>query len=156
PGAARAGTAPAAISRNRRIPRFDAAREVRMRGFACTFGIAITIVCAAPARGALSIYLPVEDLAARAPLVVEGTVERTASGLDETTGAVATYTTLRVEYVHRGPADLARLTLREPGGRKGDLVNVVDAVPVFEPGERVFLFLSAARDGALRVEGMFF
>jgi hypothetical protein len=36
------------------------------------------------------------------------------------------------------------------------LVNVIDAVPTYEPGEDVFLFLGRAADGALRTSGMFF
>jgi len=101
-------------------------------------------------------YLPPEDLAATAPLVVEGTVTRTASGYDPVTFAIATYVTVEIGFVHRGPADLDRVVLREPGGRFGDVVHEIDAVPVFEPGESVFLFLEPAGDGALRVAGMFY
>ncbi len=107
-------------------------------------------------RATLSKYLPPEGLAAAAPLVVEGTVSRTASGYDPVTSALATYVTVEIGFVHRGPADLDRVVLREPGGRFGDVVNEIDAVPVFEPGESVFLFLEPAGDGALRVAGMFY
>src|SRR5689334_23118703 len=86
-----------------------------------------TLSCLHVVEAAVSIYLPVERLAATAPLVVEGRVVRTASGLDPATGALSTYATIDVSYVHRGPADLTRVVLREPGGRVGDLVNAIDA-----------------------------
>ncbi len=58
--------------------------------------------------------------------------------------------------MHRGPAGLDRVILRELGGRYGHLVHQPDAVPVYRAGERVFVFLEAAPDGALRTSGMFF
>lgn len=120
------------------------------------FVIAMTLPIMPAALAASSIYMPVERVAAISPLVVEGTVARTASGLDPETGALATYTTIDVSYVHRGPAGLDRVVVREPGGHVGELFHAVDAVPVFEPGERVLVFLEPARDRSLRVAGMFF
>ncbi len=120
------------------------------------FVIALTLSFAPRTFAASSIYMPVERVAAISPLVVEGTVVRTASGFDPETGALATYVTVELSYVLRGPADLDRVVVREPGGRFGELVHEVDAVPVFEPGEHVLLFLEPARDRSLRVAGMFF
>jgi len=121
-----------------------------------TLVIAVTLSWASAALGTSSIYLPVERVAAIAPLIVEGVVSRTASGFDPATGALSTYVTVDVSYVHRGPAELDRVVVREPGGRFGDLIHVVDAVPVFRPGEAVLLFLEPSKDKALRVAGMFF
>ncbi|HEX4826171.1 MAG TPA: matrixin family metalloprotease [Candidatus Polarisedimenticolaceae bacterium] len=118
--------------------------------------IAMTLPCLRAARAASSVYLPLDRLAAAATLVVEGQVVRTASGLDPAMGALATYVTIDVSFVHRGPATLTRIVVREPGGHVGDLVNAIDAVPVFEAGENVLLFLEPARDRALRVAGLFF
>jgi len=118
--------------------------------------IAVTLSWVSVAVATSSIYMPVERVAAIAPLIVEGVVARTASGFDPATGALSTYVTVDVSYVHRGLADLDRVVVREPGGRFGDLVHVVDAVPVFRPGEAVLLFLEPAKDKALRVAGMFF
>ena len=120
------------------------------------FVLAITLWCAGAARAASSIYMPIERVAAISPLIVEGTVARTASGIDPASGALATYVTVDISYVLRGPAELERVVLREPGGRAGDVVHAVDAVPVFQPGERVLLFLEPASDRSLRVAGMFF
>ncbi|MFQ5768278.1 MAG: hypothetical protein ACE5ID_09890, partial [Acidobacteriota bacterium] len=66
-------------------------------------------------RAALSIYLPPESLARIAPLILQGTVTRTASGFDPDTTRLATYITLEVEKVLRGPADLTQVVIREPG-----------------------------------------
>lgn len=118
--------------------------------------IVLAWLCMPPAGAALSIYLAPEDLSRRAELIVEGTVSRTASGLDPQSGALATYVTLEVDRVHRGPAGLGAVVLRELGGRYGSTVHEVDAVPRYRLGERVFAFLESRTDGSLRTAGMFF
>ncbi len=105
---------------------------------------------------AVSIYVPPERLAETAPLIVEGTVTRTASGFDPRTGSLNTYVTVAVSFVHRGPSGLTEVVVRELGGHFDDLVHDVDAVPVYRLGERVLLFLEPGRDGALRTAGLFF
>jgi hypothetical protein len=114
------------------------------------------LLSASAAGAALSLYMAPEDLAERADLIVEGEVLRTASGYDPTNGALATYITIEVAAVHRGPDDIEQLVIREPGGRFGNIVHELDAVPRYEPGEEVFVFLEVARDGALRTCGLFF
>ncbi|MBZ5637740.1 MAG: matrixin family metalloprotease [Acidobacteriia bacterium] len=109
-----------------------------------------------PLFATMSIYLPPEGLAEIAPVVVEGDVTRVASGYDPETGSLATYVSIGVVAAYRGPNDLREIVLRQPGGRYGGLVHEVDAVPVYEPGERVFVFVEFARDGAPRTAGMFF
>ncbi len=111
---------------------------------------------AAPARAAMSIYASPEAIAGRAEVVVRGTVVRVDSGVDPFSGGLATYATIAVDETLRGPADLAEVVVREPGGRFGNLVHVVDAVPEYRPGEEVVAFLEPSRDGALRTAGMFF
>jgi len=116
----------------------------------------LAIAAAANAGAALSVYLDPVELAERAPLIVRGVVVEAASGLDPETGRMATYATLDVTDVLRGPESLSRVVVREPGGRFGDWVHEVDAVPVYVPGEEVIAFLEASSDGALRTAGMFF
>jgi hypothetical protein len=117
---------------------------------------AFALVATVATPAALSVYVHPDELAGRAPLVIRGTVAETASGLDPGPGRLSTYVTVVVDDVLRGPRDLDRVTLRQPGGRWGDLIHDVDAVPVFVPGEHVLLYLEPARDGALRIAGMFF
>src|SRR5262245_35019071 len=114
------------------------------------------LLLATPAHAALSIYVAPEDLAATAPVVVRGEVVRAASGFDPERGTLRTYVTLDVLEVLRGPLSQARITLREAGGRFGDLAHEVDAVPVYAVGEQVLVFLEPTGDGALRTAGQFF
>ncbi len=115
----------------------------------------LALVAGAPVSAALATYLGPEELASSAPLVVEGTVTSSRSAVDPSTGSLATYTTIAVETVHRGPHALERVVLREAGGSYGDVVHEVDAVPVYRAGERVLAFLEAGPDGALRTSSMF-
>jgi len=122
--------------------------------------IAVSLTAALAAAGplfaAIAVYVPPEELARSSPLVVEGVVEQVASGYDPRSGGLATYVTLEIETVHRGPADLDRVVLRELGGRFGNVVHEVDAVPAYRTGGRVLVFLEAAADGALQTRAMFF
>jgi hypothetical protein len=122
----------------------------------CVFAAAVALAAIDRPLAALSIYLPPERLAESAPLIVEGTVTRTASGFDPATESLNTYVTVAVGFVHRGPAGLSTVVVRELGGHFDDLYHDVDAVPVYRAGERVLLFLEPGRDGALRTAGMFF
>ena len=114
------------------------------------------LLLATPARAALSLYVSPEELAATSPLVVRGEVVRSVSGFDPERGTLRTYVTLDVQEVLRGTFSGNRLMLREAGGRFGDLVHEVDAVPVYAAGEQVLVFLEPAGDGALRTAGQFF
>ncbi|MDX1389315.1 MAG: hypothetical protein R3344_08995, partial [Acidobacteriota bacterium] len=107
-------------------------------------------------QASVATYMSPEDLSTRSPVIVEGTVVRTASGYDPERGTLATYVTLAVDIVHRGPEDLDEVVVREPGGRHGETVHVVDAVPVYRLNEKVFVFLEPGREGVLRTTGMFF
>jgi hypothetical protein len=118
--------------------------------------LVLTVLCSSAAMAALSVYMPHEVVADRASLVVEGVVAGVASGLDPDSNTLATYITLDVATVHRGPSGLQKVTLREPGGTFGSLSNVLDAVPVYSVGEKVVAFLEPTPDGALRTAGMFF
>lgn len=117
---------------------------------------ALAMLCCTAAMAALSVYMPHEMVAERSALIVEGVVLEVASGLDPESNTVATYITLDVTTVHRGPAGLQRVTLREAGGTFAGLSNVLDAVPVYAVGEQVVAFLEPTSDGALRTAGMFF
>ncbi len=120
------------------------------------FVLVAVLLCNTAALAALSVYMPHEAVAERAALIVEGSVVEVASGFDPLSGTVATYITLDVTAVHRGPGGLERVILREPGGSFAGLANVLDAVPVYTAGEKVVALLEPTPDGALRTAGMFF
>jgi hypothetical protein len=131
---------------------------LRRLGHSCIAGVltALAALSTAAPHAAVATYLGPEDLARRAVLVLEADVLRVASGFDAGSGALATYVSLDVTRVHRGPRDLEHVVLREVGGRFGRVVHDVDAVPRYEVGERVLVFLEPAADGALRTAGMYF
>ena len=113
-------------------------------------------VAAHAAHAAVSVYVPPETLAERAPVVVEALVAASEPGFDARTGALATYVTLEATVCHRGCESGERLILREPGGRLADRALEIDAAPQYAAGERVLAFLEPGADGALRTMGMFF
>lgn len=129
---------------------------MQRRGRLVGFVLAALLVSSGTTLATLSIYLAPEDLAERAPVVVRGTVLESRCGFDPVQGTLATYVTLRIHAVLRGPDDLDQIVLREPGGVWGDLIHRVDAVPRYLVGEEVVAFLEPSRDGALRTAGMFF
>jgi hypothetical protein len=107
------------------------------------------------AGGTTALYVSPEDLASVATVVVEARVASVLDGLDPATDRVASYVTLDVARVERGPWDLERVVLREPGGRRGRLALRVSGAPAYREGERVVAFLEPAPDGALRTAGLF-
>jgi hypothetical protein len=117
---------------------------------------AVLLAPARPTPASVSLYMPPESLAERAPLVLEAEVGSSRAGLDPASGRLATYVTLEVLHVHRGPPGLEQVVIREAGGSFGGLRLELDAVPVYREGERVLVFLEPASDGALRTAGLFF
>ena len=131
-------------------------RNIRIFPTLLAWVVVLALLSGSAAEAALSIYMTPEELAQRATVIVEATVARVASGYDPADASVATYITLNVETMHRGPQDRTQLQIRELGGRFGNLTSELDAVPSYREGERVFAFLEHAPDGALRTTGMFF
>lgn len=68
---------------------------------------------------------------------------------------VETWVRLRVEENLKGAGKRGTLTLRLPGGISETLVSRVHGIPTFEVGERVVVFATPTRSGALTVTGLF-
>src|SRR5688500_8456236 len=77
--------------------------------------------------------------------IVAGHVVTSSTQLSDH-GAIATVTTIEVEDVLKGTFKEKTLKVYEPGGKYGDLVEVIAGVPRFRDGERVILFLNAIDD----------
>ena len=107
-------------------------------------------------QAAVSIYVSPEQLAEQAPLIVDASVEEVRSGHDPESGKLATYVTLNVHDVLRGPSEVEQLVVRELGGEWDGIVHRLDAVPSYRVGERVIAFLEPRADGSLRTNNMFF
>jgi PKD repeat protein len=109
----------------------------------------------AAAASATTIVLPEdEQLVAKAPLIVEATVE-SVTPVDQG-GAIWTETRLAVNRTLKGNAGRS-IIVREPGGVIGDRITVVYGTPEFTPGEHVLLFLSPdpRNSGGHRVVDLF-
>lgn len=121
---------------------------MRVYGLTCV----LTIV-AAFAVQATTIVLPTdEQLVAKSPVIVSGTV--TAATPVDRDGAIWTQTTVDVERVIKGSAP-STITIAEPGGLLGDRITKIFGAPEFSEGERVLLFLEASPRGGYRVVDLF-
>jgi hypothetical protein len=96
----------------------------------------------------------VEALTAHSDQVLLGVVESTESFVDPA-GRRGIYTRveLAVEETWRGP-EVNRRSFWVHGGRVGDRAMRTHGQAVFQPGERVVVFLEATPDGALFPTGM--
>lgn len=85
--------------------------------------------------------LGTQDLVEVSPIIVLGEVLEQETRLFEDGGFPVTYTTVVVEETLKGstPSVIEIFTL---GGQVDDLIGQADGVAKFEPGERVFLFLT--------------
>src|SRR5215212_2533301 len=102
---------------------------------------------------ATTIVLPADDqLVAKSPLIVEGTV--ISSQAVDRDGAIWTESVLHVEKVIKGTAPGA-VTIREIGGIVGDRITHVYGTPVYTPGERVLVFLDSHPAGGFRTVDLY-
>jgi hypothetical protein len=85
-------------------------------------------------------WMDLEDMSAKADVIVLGTVESTESRWSDDGRIIVTRAFVTVERPLKG-GPRARVLVETPGGRVGDLAMVASGAPVFHPGERVVLFL---------------
>jgi hypothetical protein len=100
---------------------------------------ALVLLVAAPSGGA-STTLSDADLARAADVILSGQVVEVAAGWDADT--IYTYVTIQVNDVVKGWLPERRVTLKQLGGRVGDLALVIDDQAAFTRGEDVVVFLS--------------
>ncbi|MGI5864757.1 MAG: hypothetical protein ACOX6T_22285 [Myxococcales bacterium] len=112
----------------------------------------LALSVALPAQATVVEPMDVETLSRRADLVVQGTALSSESSF--VNGQIQTVTRVRVDCALKGQAP-AVVEVRTPGGRVGDLGQMVTGAPQFAPGEEVIVFLRRLPGGArFRVEGM--
>jgi hypothetical protein len=97
--------------------------------------------------------MDLETLVRQSVVIVRGEVESVVSRTDGIT--INTYVTVRIDEGLKGAQGLARVTLKELGGRVGDQILVVPGVPEFQLGERVLIFAEPLKTGELTVIGLF-
>jgi hypothetical protein len=114
---------------------------------------AIAVACVpGVAQGDTVVDLSLEEMAAHADAVVLGTVGRVEAAWDATETRI--YTTVEVQVASYIAGSGPRLvTIRQVGGRVGDVELYVSGQPRFAPGERVVAFLERdeASDGSFVV-----
>jgi hypothetical protein len=107
---------------------------------------------AAPASAALFRAATVEEAARTSDAVVRGTVIGASSRYAPGSDRIVTDVRVAVASAWKG-APGATVTITIPGGRVGDLGQLVDAAPRFAQGEEVVVFLARRRE-AWRVNGL--
>lgn len=101
----------------------------------CWAGI---ILGTSPAAATTAVQLDLEGLVANSNRIVVGDVAEVESFRRD--GRILTDVTLEIEHNWKGEGP-GVVTIRQPGGRIGDIVTHVPGTPTFETGQRVVLFL---------------
>lgn len=121
--------------------------RLRVYGLTCLF------LLAAAFADATTIVMPDdEQLIAKSPVIVEGSVLSTA--VAERDGRIVTETTIAVSRALKGSV-AETITVRELGGELDDRITKVFGTPEFADGERVLLFLEQAPQGHYRTMDLF-
>jgi PKD repeat protein len=114
------------------------------------YGLTCVLILAALAvpLSATTIVMPTDDqLVAKSPLIVEGTV-LSSSAVDRD-GHIRTETLLQVEKSVKGKAE-GTITIREIGGVVGNRITRIFGAPQYKAGERVLVFLEPNPAGGYR------
>ncbi len=115
--------------------------------------LALLALLSAPAFATTMVMMSDETLTLTSDAVVAGTVTdiRAARATD---GGIETYVTLHPDEVLKGYLPLGDVTIRERGGRIGDVEQWLFGNPTYTVGESVIAFLSVDGEGMLRTTQM--
>ena len=102
------------------------------------YGLTCLLMLTSLAHGTTIVLPSDEQLVAKSPVIVDGTVVSTAPVARN--GAIYTETVIRVGRTFKGNAP-ATLTVREIGGEIDGRITKIFGTPEFSVGERVLLFL---------------
>ena len=118
--------------------------------------LVLIFLCSAQSSFATTVTIPSDDdMVVGARAIVRGKVGTIESGLDEQSGRIYTYITVKIQEVLKGQIAVRKIVLKELGGQVGDKISVVYGNPQFKKGERVLLYLDTWADGSLRTYQMF-
>lgn len=116
-------------------------------------GLVCVLLLAASLAGATTIVMPAdEQLIAKSPVIVEGTVLSTTPV--DRNGVVWTETVVRVSRTIKGATD-ATITIAEEGGMLEDRATKIFGAPEYAAGDRVLVFLERDRRGDYRTMDLF-
>ncbi len=115
--------------------------------------LALTLLLALPAAATIVRYLPLEEQAHTAAVVVVAVAGEQNCAWGSNSALIYTDTRFRVEQWVKGRGAAETLVARQLGGVIGDMGQSVAGTPVFRTGGRYVLFLAERGDGRYRVVG---
>jgi hypothetical protein len=107
--------------------------------------LALLVLVPLTASATVVMAMSMEEMAARVPLIVRGTVHRTDTQWGEGRARIWTYGEVVVTETLKG-AGRATVVVRQPGGVIGDIGERVAGTATLTPGEEVVLFLEPVTD----------
>ncbi|MEA2489827.1 MAG: hypothetical protein QOH21_1619, partial [Acidobacteriota bacterium] len=117
------------------------------------YGLTCVLLLSAAVARATTIVMPTdEQLIAKSPIIVEGTVRSTMPVDHE--GRILTETVVEVARTIKGNVP-ATITISELGGTLGGRITKLFGAPEFTEGEHVLLFLEASPRGGYRTMDLF-
>lgn len=112
-----------------------------------------TLLLGLPAAATTMLRMDLTGLAQAADTVVHGTVRRMESRWSGDHRRIVTDVEIEVTETLKGQASSTVLVV-QPGGRVGDIGQIVHGLASFAPGEEVVVFLERHGANAFRVTGM--
>ncbi|WNG49025.1 hypothetical protein F0U60_36585 [Archangium minus] len=113
---------------------------------------AVLLLCM-PASATSMLRADLPELAQTADSIVHGTVRRVESRWSGDGRRIITDVEIQVTEALKGQAS-STVLVTQPGGRVGDIGQMVSGLATFSPGEEVVLFLERRGPQAFRVSGM--
>ncbi len=117
----------------------------------------VTFLLVSSGREGLALMLKVslEELTDTSQSIIVGTVTDIRSQWNKERTAIYTHVTISVEEQVKGTSYPREVTIRQPGGKVGDIRMKVSDMPTFKKGEEVVVFLEMEKGKeVLRVTGM--
>ncbi|MGH7927639.1 MAG: hypothetical protein ACREQV_07580 [Candidatus Binatia bacterium] len=118
------------------------------------FSVVILISLAATplAHGTTVQKLSFERLIGEADLIVQGRIDEVKTRQARDRSFISTIVGVSVERQFKG-VEVSSITIEQPGGAVGDIVQGVPGSPQFAVGEHVILFLQRRRGDAFEIVG---
>jgi hypothetical protein len=133
------------------VPRLSADLKASLRIVAAI--LALIALLSSPARSTTIVMMSDEELALTSDAIVAGTVTAVRA-MRAADGGVESFITVQPDEVLKGYAPLGNVTIRERGGRVGDVEQWLFGNPTYTVGESVIAFLRVDAEGMLRTTQM--
>ena len=106
---------------------------------------AVALLISSSALATVVLALSMEELTARAPLIVHAVAQGSNVAWDEPHAKIWTWTELSVKETLKGEVT-THVVVKQPGGVVGEVGMEIAGIATFKPGEEVVLFLEPAPD----------